>query len=281
MNSILIVGAQGFLGRQITGKLIDPSIKLSLSGRREEEGFFYCDLLSISDVKRLVNFTNPDLIINCAAFVPRNFSQYFDVKNVQVNVEILKNILSSSSCPILHISSMTVYNEHSATPGVWSENDAARKPISEYGLSKWESELLLNNDPRLTLSLRVPGLYGLGKKSGLIYNSIMSFKNYQLPQMPSDPVLWAAMHVDDLAYIVSALANQRFPPWKVLNCGYRDIYSINIFYKYLCEIWSYPDEDTDVNHPLFCFDLARLEKLNLVPNKSFRSSLVGFVAEFE
>ena len=198
VNTILITGSQGFLGRAISQKLKSLNVNLILTGRRPQDGIYLCDLNSISEFSALVNYCKPDLIINCAAFVPQSPSDYNNQSCSRNTVKMVKNILTSSSCPVLHISSMTVYGKGSCTDNVYKESDAGG-PTSEYGSSKWESELLLKSDPRPTLSIRIPGLYGISKKSGLVYNTLLACKNSRVPTLPKEPVLWSAMHVDDAA----------------------------------------------------------------------------------
>ncbi len=278
MNTILITGSQGFLGRAISQKLKSRDVNLILTGRRPQDGIYLCDLMSTTDLAALVNYCKPDLIINCAASVPQSPADYNSKSFSRDSLMMLKNILASSSCPVLHISSMTVYGQKSCAHDVFKESDAGGA-TSEYGLSKWESELLLKSDPRPTLSIRIPGLYGLSKKSGLVYNTLLACKNFKAPILPQEPVLWSAMHVDDAATIVAKIALNHAFEYTSLNCGYPGKMNVNIFLAMVANMFNVKSIDTPVQHPTFEFDLTLAQSLTLVPNSSFESSLVDFAAQ--
>ena len=278
MNTILITGSQGFLGRAISQKFKRPDINLMLTGRRPQDGIYQCDLMSITEFSALVKYCKPDLIIHCAAFVPHSPSDYDNKSCSRNTVMMVKNILTSSSCPILHISSMTVYGEASCTDNVYKESDAGG-PTSEYGFSKWESELLLQSDPRPTLSIRIPGLYGISKKSGLVYNTLLACKNFKDFTLPKKPVLWSAMHVDDAASVSARIALNHFFEYPSINCGYPGKININIFLGVVANIFKIKSIDALIQHPTFEFDLTLAQSFDLISNSSFEMSLMDFAEE--
>ena len=278
MNTVLITGSQGFLGRAISQKLKSLDVNLMLTGRRPQDNIYQCDLMSRTEFSALVNYCKPDLIINCAAFVPQSLADYNNKSSSLDSLMMVRNILAASSCPVLHISSMTVYGQATSADSVYKESDAGG-PTSEYGLSKWESELLLKSDPRPTLSVRIPGLYGISKKSGLVYNTLSACKNSKSPTLPKEPVLWSAMHVDDASSLVSKLAVNHFLEYPSINCGYPGKMNVNIFLDIIANMFNLKSGDSPVQHPTFEFDLTLVKSLNLVPNRSFESSLIDFAKE--
>ena len=103
MTSILITGSQGFLGRNISRVFLGSSFNVFYTCRQKRTGYYQCDLLDLAELKSLISYLNPDLIINCAAFVPQDDISYSDKFKSQKSVDMVRNLLTSSSCPIFHI----------------------------------------------------------------------------------------------------------------------------------------------------------------------------------
>ena len=108
---ILVTGAQGFLGGHIVDQLFKSNITVLATGRREAENTLVCNLSNAKEVQNLINVTAPDRIIHCAANVPKNLNEYSDEKSAKENLDMLDLVLEASSCPIILVSSMTVYGE--------------------------------------------------------------------------------------------------------------------------------------------------------------------------
>jgi nucleoside-diphosphate-sugar epimerase len=214
---------------------------------------------------------SPDLILHCAAQVPKAMKDYQDDASANTSLQMLDLLLSASTCPIVYISSMTVYGGSLDRPIV--ENDAG-KPASAYGTGKWLGEQHLKADGRPALAVRLPGLFGPLRRNGLVYNLVYAAKHgHCLPVLPISPVSWAAMHVEDAAASIVKLAASKIGQYEAINIGYRGRYSIETLVSFVGDLYHQRIE-YGVIHPHFEFDLARAESLDAVPNCNLRDALV-------
>jgi len=268
----LVTGAQGFLGGQVVNALRAAGELVTATGRRPMDNVVCCDLSERRNVVRLVENISPDRIVHCAAHVPRTLEEYQDGSNAQASLRILDIVLSASTCPVVFISSMTVYGTPRHRPVV--EQDAG-DPTSAYGIAKWQGEQRLMVDGRPGLTVRIPGLFGPSRRNGLVYNVVNAFKYGQLPQLPLTSILWAAMHVDDAAESIVKLAALPIHQFEAINIGYHGVYSIEILRSLVCEIYG-QQVDYEVKQPHFEFDLTRAESYDALPGCSFRDALVKF-----
>jgi len=276
--SVLLTGANGFLGKNISSEFIRNGIRLIQTSRMGDSRSIACDLNSKKAVENLINLVEPSMIIHCAAFVPKKIKDYENLEFSSLNVEMLKNILELSKVPLIYISSMTVYGDSKKV--VRCELDAGN-PKSSYGLSKYECESLLKEDGRDSLAIRIPGLFGEGRGDGLINNIIMNHGKISGESLPHYPILWAAMDVRDASRVIVELAkNYIFDGFMAINVGYDEIYSINRLIKIFENIYSVSIE-YKVKNPDFRFDLTLLKENKIISNGSLRKGLINLINKHE
>ena len=268
----LVTGAQGFLGERVVNALRVRGATVTPAGRRPAEGVVCCDLAIAEDVARMLEQVAPDRIVHCAAHVPRALEEYSDGSSAQASLRMLDTVLAASTCPVVYVSSMTVYGAGRDRPV--AEEDAG-DPTSAYGNGKWQGEKRLLADGRASLAVRIPGLFGPTRRDGLVYNVMHAAKYGEAPQLPDAPILWAAMHVDDAAESIATLAISRIAGFEAVNVGYCGTYSINTLVATACDVFG-RHIDYTVKQSNFEFDLSRAEHHNAVPACSFRESLVKF-----
>ena len=268
----LVTGAQGFLGNQVVLALRSAGVMVAATGRRPTANVDVCDLTSASDVRRLVGVIKPDYIIHCAAHVPKKLAEYQDECNAKESLYMIEMILQASDCPLVFISSMTVYGTERDRPVV--EEDAG-DPASAYGCGKWQAEQRLKVEARPTLAIRIPGLFGPSRQSGLVYNLMHGIKYNYGYTLPQTATLWAAMHVNDAATSIAKLALSGIQGFETINLAYRGNYSIESLVSTVGSIYA-RHIDYNVMQPSFEFDLTRADARGAVPNGSFRDALVKF-----
>ncbi len=174
---ILLTGASGYLGQCVVARL------------RTREGLQWCapsdahrlrDLTRSEDMRALIAETQPDVVIHCAAAVPKTPSAYHDEQAAFDSLAMAVHLAQAGVSQIVFASSLVV-----------------TAPTSAYARSKSaiESVVLRGND----IALRLPGLFGLPRRSGVIYEAACE----GVIRESYGP--WPAMHVADAAeYLVRA-----------------------------------------------------------------------------
>lgn len=268
----LVTGAQGFLGRRVVNELRATGAVVIATGRRVEDGVVCCDLTEARDVASMIEQVAPDRIVHCAAHVPMKLEEYQDDSSAQVSLHMLDSLLLASACPVVYISSMTVYGTQRDRPN--AEQDAG-DPTSAYGSGKWQGEQHLMDDGRPALAVRIPGLFGPSRCDGLVYNVMYAAKQGLTPALPASPILWAAMHVDDAVESIVKLAVSPINEFEAINIGYSGVYSIATLVALASDIYD-RHFNYAVRQPGFEFDLTRAERRGTTLGYSFRDALVKF-----
>jgi nucleoside-diphosphate-sugar epimerase len=177
---ILVTGASGYLGRHVLTKLEARGLRYTATSRSGSVGV-KCDLTDIDETGRLVSHIQPMTTIHCAALVPKRHEDYQDYWEAQKSLEMARSLgFSKLRGRLVFASSQTV--ELVASP---------------YAMSKWVVERFLISDTDIVL--RLPGLFGLPRRSGVIYYAVKA------GVIPESFGPYPAMHVEDAAeYLVRA-----------------------------------------------------------------------------
>lgn len=273
---ILVTGAQGYLGGKVVKQLLLGGLDVVATGKRKAENIHYCDLTNLAETRAMISLVRPDRIIHCAAHVPKSQLEYKNHKNVNESLLMLENLISSCRCPLIFISSMSVYSSAQRGP---AQESHTFQPENIYGQGKLRAENFLRKHTYPTMSIRIPGLFGDERKSGLVYKVIHALKyDLDLPRLPNQPVLWAAMHVNDAASGIVKLSEAPIKNHQIINFGYRGKFSIDNFLRIASDIFG-RDIFYKVEHPEFEFDLSRADIFDIVSNKTLRDVLIRYASE--
>lgn len=268
----LVTGSQGFLGYQLVHTLLSKGVFVTATGRQPAPNTYECDLTIQAQVGNMLDKVQPDCIIHCAAYVPRSSSEYQDICAARKSLCMLESLVSIANCPVVFISSMTVYGTERDRP--IAEEDAG-DPTSAYGQGKWLAENYLRQTSSAAMVIRIPGLFGPQRRKGLVFNLLNAFKYGKNPNLPNSPILWAAMHVDDAAQGITKLVLSGVDSFEAINLGYKGVYSISSLVNMAASIYDrhieYP-----INQPRFQFDLTRAENRAAVPVHDLYDALVKF-----
>ena len=260
---IAVTGAKGFLGKELVSQLLHQSYDvISLT---KQHG----DLLSLSQTKAIFATYKIDLVIHCAAFVPKTIDEYNNASLAKNNDLITKNLIRSTSCPIIYMSSMTVYN--ASTTAI--NEDAPKCPSSAYARSKLRGERYIKASKRNALIIRLPGLFGINRKSGLIYNNLKQLSQSISLQLPEKPLIWAAMDVKDAAQSIILLINNiTLNGVNCINISYPQTYSINKLVDIYNTLFN-ANINYTVQHPEFSYSLTQLTKAKAVPKNTLFNAI--------
>jgi len=158
---VLITGASGVLGRQVTNRFLDADWDVTglAFSRANKTHLIRCDLTNFEETNKTIRDVQPHVIVHCAAErKPDAFDK--DPKNAMfLNVEVTRNLAEiSAKEKIFFILISTDYVFDGKTPP-YKEDDTPN-PLQSYGKSKYEAELVTMKTSKDHLILRVPLLYG-------------------------------------------------------------------------------------------------------------------------
>lgn len=152
MKTILITGSNGLLGQQLVRLLHDRSdYKLVATSKGENRistvhGFIYeeMDITSAAEVEQIFSKYQPDIVINTAAMTNVDACEHEKEQCWAMNVTAVQNLVNESkkyNTHLIHLSTDFVFDGEA---GPYKETDFPN-PLSYYGLSKYESEKIVEN----------------------------------------------------------------------------------------------------------------------------------------
>lgn len=143
--NILVFGSSGMLGSIIVEKLIQTNYVVYTSSSKsiDYDKHFVLDLYNVTEgsLKILLNSTNPDIIINCAAIIDVNYCDLNPLHAFEINSNFIFKLTKvvEKKTKIIHISSDAVFSDFD----ILREIDSNKSPSSIYGLSKHMAEIYL------------------------------------------------------------------------------------------------------------------------------------------
>lgn len=155
MKNILIIGANGFTGRQllndlsthkqynVTGCSLHPDI-FPTSEKSESYHFIEADIRNEVDAKDLFKEVRPEVVINCSALSVPDYCETHHEEAYLTNVtavEQLAYLCEEYKSRFIHLSTDFVFDgkiDESAGQ-LYTEEDAPA-PVNYYGFTKWKGE---------------------------------------------------------------------------------------------------------------------------------------------
>ena len=164
-KKILITGSNGLLGQKLISLLKnDHQLLATSSGQNiinDKSNYSYSslDITDAKSVELLFHSFKPDVVINTAAMTNVDGCEDEKDKCFDINVkavQTLADLCQDSNAHLIHISTDFIFDGHD---GPYKEDDLAN-PLSYYGKSKYESELVLDESKANWTILRTIILYG-------------------------------------------------------------------------------------------------------------------------
>lgn len=154
---VLVTGAHGQLGRDLTSHLTDDEVHAT--------DLAHLDISDRAAVTGLVRELRPEWVINVAAFNDVDGAESAQAQAFAINAVGPGNLADSAAAigaGIVHISSDFVFDGTKGSP--YNENDRPN-PLSVYGRSKYEGDLRVLNSKASAIVLRTAWLYGIHGKN--------------------------------------------------------------------------------------------------------------------
>jgi len=229
MNSIILIGSSGFLGKHLLLELQKEKYQIKSmihTNGVENASTFKGDLLSKETFENEIS--DGDIVINAAGQLNDNFSNFIDA-NIHGNYNLLDVCSSKKNVKLILISSIDVYGQNLDYP---SKEIDKKLPLTSYGIVKSLVEDLFQYYTHIlhldVTILRLSNLYGPDKTTGIISNIIKSLNDgKQLTIFHNGNQQRDFIFVDD---VVSCMMNviKKIPQgFNIFNLSTGKRYSIN------------------------------------------------------
>ena len=186
MKKILITGASGFLGTQLTA-LLRSSYRVTGIYHQYKPApqpgvkFIQLNLNEPEAVEQVLQIEAPDCILHLAAISNASFCEEFPFESYQLNVYAtvaLAQYAQSKAIPMLFASTDMVFNGTGAPYGP----EDFPFPILQYGSQKQQAEDFLLNDFGQHYIIRMPLLFGFPRKgANNFFSQTLSLLGQQQP----------------------------------------------------------------------------------------------------
>ena len=241
---ILVTGASGQLGTLVVRKLQTKKYKIiGISRKYEKELNFSSPLythikLDIKNKKKLsleINKINPDVIFHLAAYIPKSKKKSCYNKSYKNNLIATKNILEvcknlKSLKKIVFTSSISVHPLKNNYPIEYSEKNNPT-PDGFYGRHKLKCETELKKwtsiSKKTSIVLRLSGLHGKSRKSGVIYNFYKSAVNHKRIFIEKPFFHYSFLFLDDAAEaFINILTLSEIKGFNIYNISGKNIINL-------------------------------------------------------
>jgi dTDP-4-dehydrorhamnose reductase len=216
MNRILVIGAQGQLGRDLCPRL---------SGEVIAAGRDRADLNQPSLLESTIDAVRPNIVINCAAYNFVDKAESEPEAAFAVNAFAVRNlavICARTDCTLVHFSTDYVYGLDTSCSEPWRETDAPG-PVSVYGASKLAGEYFVRSYCPKHFVIRTCGLYGVwgsGGKGGNFVETMLRVASQGKPLRVVADQRCTPTYTADLAMATVALISTEKPGlYHITNSG--------------------------------------------------------------
>ena len=214
--TIIILGANGFIGRRILNRLYPSHQVLACSLHPDilpEEGYRFAtiDMLDYSAMTTLLRDFQPDVIINGSALSAVDYCEQHQEEAYAMNVTAVKHLAEYSrdhSCRLIHLSTDFVFDGTSSI--AYTETDVPN-PVNYYGKTKQWSEEVIGQLCTDYAIVRVEVVYGkpLPKQHGNIVHLVKNrLENGQSIRVVSDQFR-SPTWVEDIACAIEQLLSNQ------------------------------------------------------------------------
>lgn len=228
-NKILIVGSNGMLGKDIV-YVLSKKKEFELFGvnRRTDYNLdyshsFICDITNMEEVNKLLEYINPNIIINCAANVSVDDCEKNKEKTYLLHVQATKNLANfkPDTTKFIYISTDSVFD---GLDGNYNESEKTN-PLNYYARTKLQGEKEALNCNKNTLILRT-NIYGFhDKEANSFVEWALNSLNNNITIGGFKDVLFNPVYTKQLARVIYELISTNY-------CGILNVASNQYISKY-------------------------------------------------
>ena len=211
--TIVVTGANGYLGSRIYEGLRRDFDCVGIGGRSINDSQFSCDFTSKIEVVNLASKLLPvDCVINCIGNKDLNFCEKNISRAYEINVGILANILQvfGGVSKIVHISTDYVFDGKN---GPYAERDTPC-PDTVYGESKLAAEKLLLENSNEGVVARVSAVYD--GDSAFINRIRKVYRNRKVLEAYTD-ALFSPVYITDVVNALKSIITTKVFGSRILH----------------------------------------------------------------
>lgn len=277
---VLVTGATGQLGYDIIKELKKRNIDAVGIGSKD------CDITVKNAVFQTIENVRPNAIIHCAGYTAVDNAEIEIDKCNLINVEGTRNIALACrqyDIKLLYVSTDYVFSGDGTEP--WKSDDE-RKPASQYGKSKYQGELAVENLLDQYFIVRISWVFGINGKN-FIKSILKLAENSNEIKVVSDQVGSPTYTVDVAKIMVDMIQTDKYGKYNVSNEGFCS------WYEFAQEIFAYTNKKIKVI-PISSEEHgakakrpsnSRMDKTKLVENgfnilPSWKDALKRFLEEY-
>jgi len=207
MTQLLILGAQGQVGRALVTRARQAGIRCDALGRLE------CDVVDWVGVERVVKPGH--VVVNCAAYTAVDRAEAEAEAAYRVNSVGAGNVAAACAAngvPLVHLSTDYIFDGESEKP---AREDDPPRPLNVYGQSKLAGEIAVRQRLKAHIILRSSWIFSAHGQN--FVKTILRLANTQSPLRVVDDQIGGPTSADDVAKaildILAGTAKSDFAQW--------------------------------------------------------------------
>lgn len=210
---VLVTGATGQLGYDILKELKKRSIDAVGIGSKD------CDITVQKAVFQTIGDIMPTVIIHCAGYTAVDKAEDEADKCNLINAEGTRNLALACNkydITLLYVSTDYVFGGDGIEP--WKA-EAERKPVSRYGKSKYQGELVVEELLDKYFIVRVSWIYGINGKN-FVKSMLRLAETQNKIKVVSDQIGSPTYTVDAAKTLVELVQTNKYGEYNVSNEGF-------------------------------------------------------------
>lgn len=206
---ILLTGATGLLGKNIYQRLYSKYKVVGSYNKNTVENMIKLDLENHKELKKILDFIQPDIIVHAAAMTDLNFCEDNPVKAKLINadaVAIIAKWSESNNSKLVYISTDYVFDGEN---GPYKENSTPA-PLQIYGYTKLLGEIAVERFSSNHAIIRVGILHGFNDitdKDTVTMSIINNLKEKKKIKLDNQRIKYPTL-IDDISKAIEKIIHE-------------------------------------------------------------------------